>query len=155
MTKSIERVEAVIRSFDLAVKVEHVPENTRTALEAAQAVGCEIGQIVKSLIFETKTGDLLLLLVSGKHTVDVKKFKSDWGIALNRADPQKVRSRTGFAIGGVPPFGHAAQLSCWVDQNIYRYEIAWGAAGTPDTVFAIETADLRRLSGGQVAEFTN
>ena len=110
MTKSIERVEAVIRSFDLAVKVEHVPENTRTALEAAQAVGCEIGQIVKSLIFETKTGDLLLLLVSGKHTVDVKKFKSDWGIALNRADPQKVRSRTGFAIGGVAPIGHITSI---------------------------------------------
>ena len=70
-------------------------------------------------------------------------------------DAKLVRDATGFAIGGVPPFGHAAQLSCWVDQNIYRYEIAWGAAGTPDTVFAIETADLRRLSGGQVAEFTN
>ena len=100
--KSVERVEAVIRSFDLKLSVRHMPDSTRTAAEAAEAISCTVGQIVKSLIFETDTGKLALLLVSGKHTVYLKKFNVDWGIALQRADPQKVRSETGFATGGLP-----------------------------------------------------
>lgn len=146
MSKSIERVEEVIRSFDLEVNVEHMPANTRTALEAAQAVGCEIGQIVKSLIFETKTGDLLLLLVSGKHTVDVKKFKLDWGIALNRADPQKVRSRTGFAIGGVAPIGHVTAIDTWMDVALFSYSKVWAAAGAPNAVFAVTPDVLMEIT---------
>ena len=72
---------------------------------------------------------------------------------IGKADAELVRTATGFSIGGVPPFGHLKQLSCFVDQSIYRYEIAWGAAGTPDTVFALQTAQLERLSGGEITEF--
>lgn len=149
-----ERFSAAASRLGIEPDIVQFPEDTRTAAQAAVALKCELGQIIKSLVFQCEEQPVLAL-TAGDRQVDTDLLGALCGGTIGKADAKLVRDATGFAIGGVPPFGHAAQLSCWVDQNIYRYETAWGAAGTPDTVFAIETADLRRLSGGQVAEFTN
>jgi len=149
-----ERFSAAATRLGLEPDIVQFPEDTRTAAQAAAALKCELGQIIKSLVFKCEEQPVLAL-TAGDRQVDTEKLGALCGGTIGKADAKIVREATGFAIGGVPPFGHASQLSCWIDQNIYRYEMAWGAAGTPDTVFAIQTADLVRLSGGQRAEFTN
>lgn len=149
-----ERFSAAATRLGLEPDIVQFPEDTRTAAQAAAALKCELGQIIKSLVFKCEEQPVLAL-TAGDRQVDTEKLGALCGGTIGKADAKIVREATGFAIGGVPPFGHASQLSCWIDQNIYRYEMAWGAAGTPDTVFAIQTADLVRLSGGQHAEFTN
>ena len=146
MAKSTERVETAIRSFRLVADIRYMPESARTATEAAEAIGCAVGQIVKSLIFETDTGKLALLLVSGKHTVDLKTFVVDWGIALRRANPNQVRSETGFAIGGVAPIGHLKTIDTWMDISLFDYEYVWAAAGAPNAVFSINPENLLELT---------
>lgn len=104
MSKSVKRVKKAIGELGLTVSVQRMPETTRTAQDAAVACGCEVGQIVKSMIFEgVETGKLKLLLVSGQHDVDLTKAPELFGEPLTRADPKRVRSETGFAIGGVSP----------------------------------------------------
>ena len=149
-----ERFSAAATRLGLEPDIVQFPEDTRTAAQAAAALKCELGQIIKSLVFKCEEQPVLAL-TAGDRQVDTEKLGALCGGTIGKADAKIVREATGFAIGGVPPFGHASQLSCWIDQNIYRYEMAWGAAGTPDTVFAIHTAYLVRLSGGQRAEFTN
>ncbi len=149
-----ERFSAAATRLGLEPDIVQFPEDTRTAAQAAAALKCELGQIIKSLVFKCEEQPVLAL-TAGDRQVDTEKLGALCGGTIGKADAKIVREATGFAIGGVPPFGHASQLSCWIDQNIYRYEMAWGAAGTPDTVFAMRTADLVRLSGGQRAEFTN
>ena len=146
MAKSNERVETAIRSFRLEADIRYMPESARTAAEAAEAIGCAVGQIVKSLIFETDTGKLALLLVSGKHTVDLKTFVVDWGIVLRRANPNQVRSETGFAIGGVAPIGHLKTIDTWMDISLFDYEYVWAAAGAPNAVFSINPENLLELT---------
>ena len=126
--------------------MRHIPDSTTTAAEAAEAVSCTFGQIVKSLIFETDTGKLALLLVSGKHTVDLKKFNVDWGMSLQRADPQKVRSETGFAIGGVAPIGHLRTIDTWMDIALFAYQDIWAAAGAPNAIFAVPLEKLLEIT---------
>ena len=149
-----ERFSAAATRLGLEPDIVQFPEDTRTAAQAAAALKCELGQIIKSLVFKCEEQPVLAL-TAGDRQVDTEKLGALCGGTIGKADAKIVREATGFAIGGVPPFGHGSQLSCWIDQNIYRYEMAWGAAGTPDTVFAMQTADLVRLSGGQRAEFTN
>ncbi len=149
-----ERFSSAATRLGIEPDIVQFPEDTRTAAQAAAALECELGQIIKSLVFDCD-GQPLLALTAGDQQVDTGSLGALCGGTIGKADAKLVRDATGFAIGGVPPFGHASQLSCWIDRNIYRYEIAWGAAGTPDTVFAIQTAHLARLSGGQVAEFVN
>ena len=146
MAKSNERVETAIRSFRLEADIRYMPESARTAAEAAEAIGCAVGQIVKSLIFETDTGKLALLLVSGKHTVDLKTFVVDWGIVLRRANPNQVRSETGFAIGGVAPIGHLKTIDTWMDISLFDYEYVWAAAGAPNATFSINPENLLELT---------
>ena len=146
MAKSIERVETAIRSFRLEADIRYMPESARTAAEAAEAIGCAVGQIIKSLIFETDTGKLALLLVSGKHTVDLKTFVVDWGIVVQRANPNQVRSETGFAIGGVAPIGHLKTIDTWMDISLFDYEYVWAAAGAPNAAFSINPENLLELT---------
>ena len=146
MAKSVERVETVIRTFRLEVDIRHMPESARTAAEAVEAIGCEVGQIVKSLILETDTGKLALLLVSGKHTVDLKKFVADWGMVLLRANPNQVRSETGFAIRGVAPIGYLKTIDTWMDIALFAYEYVWAAPDAPSAVFSIKSKNLLELT---------
>jgi prolyl-tRNA editing enzyme YbaK/EbsC (Cys-tRNA(Pro) deacylase) len=149
MHPNVERVVSAARAAGLEIEVERFPEGTRTAADAARAVGCEVGQIVKSLVF-VAGGRPLLALVSGANRVDLDKLARAAGTdTVRRADGDEARAATGFAIGGVPPFGHATALAVVVDRDLATHERLWAAAGLPDAVFAVTPDDLVRTSGGR------
>lgn len=148
-----QRVEAAARAVGLDIRVHTMAQSTRTAEEAAAACGCAVGQIVKSLVFRGKeTGRPYLLLVSGANRVNEKAVAGIIGEALQRSDAQYVRDVTGFAIGGIPPLGHASPLATYMDQDLLGYEIVWAAAGTPESVFPVSPADLREKVGAKVIQ---
>jgi prolyl-tRNA editing enzyme YbaK/EbsC (Cys-tRNA(Pro) deacylase) len=158
LTDDLPRAAAAVvaagRSHGLELDVREFPEVTRTAADAARAVGCHVDQIVKSLVFVADT-DPVLVLTSGGHRVDVVKVGKERSAAIVRkADAEEVRAATGYAIGGTPPFGHARHLPVLVDRHLTGFEEVWAAAGTPRHVFPITPADLVRATGGQVADVT-
>jgi len=131
------------------VEARELPDSTRTAPEAAAAVGCEVGAIVKSLVF--RVGDeAVLALVSGGNRADESLLEAGFGAAVERADADFVRAATGYSIGGVPPIGHPRPLRTLVDEDLLRFPVVWGAAGTPRSVFPIAPHELARLAGGTV-----
>jgi prolyl-tRNA editing enzyme YbaK/EbsC (Cys-tRNA(Pro) deacylase) len=140
---TVDRVAAALARAGVDAEIREFPAGTRTAPEAAAAVGCEVGQICKSLVF--RVGDEPLLVVaSGANRVDEGRF------GAVKADASWVREQTGFAIGGVPPVGHARALQTVIDEDLLRYDVVWAAAGTPRAVFAIAPRDLVAVSGGRV-----
>lgn len=127
--------------------------STRTAAEAAAAIGCELAQIAKSLLFRTReTGRPALIVASGVNRVDEKKVAALIGERIGRADADFVREATGFAIGGVPPLGHAKAPITLIDEALLRFEAIWAAAGTPNAVFRLTPSELVELTGGRVAD---
>jgi Cys-tRNA(Pro) deacylase len=145
-------VAAAARAHGVEIDVVEQPESTHTAEEAAAAVGVDVAQIVKSLVFSVD-GQLVLALVSGTNRLDEKRLAvaADGGV-VERAAATAVRDATGFAIGGIPPFGHRSPLRTYVDRTLLDHDVVWAAAGTPRHVFAIGPADLVRLSSGTVAD---
>jgi len=136
--------------YDYTV-IEHA-ESTRTALEAAERAGCELGQIVKSLIFKGKqSGKPILVLTSGANRVNEKRIREYAGEGIGKADADFVRAVTGYAIGGVPPLGHVQQMETYLDEDFLQYETVWAAAGTPNAIFELKTSDLQKMTGGKVA----
>jgi len=151
MHPNVERVVAAAREAGLEIAVERFPEGTRTAAEAARAVGCEVDQIVKSLVFVADETPVVAL-VSGANRVDLDRLASAVGAeAVRKADGDEARAATGFPIGGVPPFGHAGAVTVLVDDDLLGHETLWAAAGLPDAVFAIAPDDLLRISAGRRA----
>jgi prolyl-tRNA editing enzyme YbaK/EbsC (Cys-tRNA(Pro) deacylase) len=158
MTDDLPRAaEAVVtagRALGLELDVREFPDGTRTAADAARAIGCQVDQIVKSLLFVADTNPVLVLC-SGGHRVDVVKVgKERSAAAVRKADAGEVRAATGYAIGGTPPFGHARDLPVLVDRHLTGFEVVWAAAGTPRHVFPIAPADLVAATGGRVADVT-
>jgi prolyl-tRNA editing enzyme YbaK/EbsC (Cys-tRNA(Pro) deacylase) len=152
MTSAVARVERALAEAGISVEVRSFPAGTRTARDAAAAVGVEVGQIVKSLVFaRPRSGRLLLVLVSGANQADEARLAEFAGEPVGRADADDVRRATGFAIGGVPPVGHAEPLETLIDEDLLRYACLWAAAGTPMDVFAITPDDLVRATDGRVA----
>lgn len=152
MAQATERVAAALAAAGLEPRIAEFPEGTRTAADAARAVGTTIGQIVKSLVF-LADGRPVLVLVSGQNRVAAGKLAQAAGAArVTRADADAVRAVTGFVIGGVPPVGHATPLPTFVDQDLLRYDVVYASAGTPTTVFPVAPADLVRVTGGRVAD---
>lgn len=140
------------RAVGLEILVERFPEGTRTAADAARAVGCGVAQIVKSLVF-VADGAPVVALVSGANRVDLGRLALALGASeVRRADGDEARTATGFAIGGVPPFGHAMPLAVVVDADLMGHRTVWAAAGLPDAVFSIAPADLLRASGGRLVD---
>jgi prolyl-tRNA editing enzyme YbaK/EbsC (Cys-tRNA(Pro) deacylase) len=128
-----------------------LPASTRTAKEAAQAIGCTVAQIVKSLIFRgSGTGKAILVLASGVNRVDEKRLGELAGEPVGKADADFVRRQTGFAIGGVPPIGHPAPIETYIDADLLQYGEIWAAAGTPRAVFRLKPQDLTKVSRGSV-----
>jgi len=149
----VERVREALAGAGLATEVREMPASTRTAPEAAAAVGCTVGQIVKSLVFRgAVSGRPLLALVSGKNRADEAKLAAHFGEPIGRADADFVRERTGFAIGGVAPLGHAEPVAPLVDRDLMAFGEVWAAAGAPNAVFPIAPADLLRATGGRVVD---
>jgi prolyl-tRNA editing enzyme YbaK/EbsC (Cys-tRNA(Pro) deacylase) len=156
MSEDLPRAAAAVvtagRGHGLALDVREFPEGTGTAADAARAIGCQLDQIVKSLVFVADT-DPVLVLTAGGNRVDVVKVGRQRDAAtVRKADAEEVRAATGYAIGGTPPFGHARPLPVLVDRQLTGFEVVWAAAGTPRHVFPIAPAELVRASGGQVAD---
>jgi prolyl-tRNA editing enzyme YbaK/EbsC (Cys-tRNA(Pro) deacylase) len=140
------------RAHGLELKVREFPEGTPTAADAARAVGCDVDQIVKSLVFMADDRPVLVL-TSGRNRVDPDRVGKQLNAAqVRKADANQVRAATGFAIGGTPPFGHPRQLEVLIDQDLTAFDEVWAAAGTPRHVFAISPPDLVRASGGRVCD---
>jgi Cys-tRNA(Pro) deacylase len=152
MHPNVARVAEAARAAGLDVEFQRFPEGTRTAEDAARAVGCEVAQIVKSLVFVVDEHPVVAL-VSGANRVDLDRLAAAVdGRAARRATGDEARSATGYAIGGVPPFGHAAPLEVVIDRDLLAHDRVWAAAGLPDAVFAIDPEELARASGGRVAD---
>lgn len=150
-----QRVQDAADSLGLGVTVRIMEQVTRTAEEAAAACGCTVGQIVKSLIFKGKhSGSPFLMLVSGANRVNEKAMAERLGEAITRPDATFVREATGFAIGGIPPFGHANLLVPRIDADLLQYETVWAAAGTPNAIFEVSPTRLRDATGAVVLQVT-
>jgi prolyl-tRNA editing enzyme YbaK/EbsC (Cys-tRNA(Pro) deacylase) len=149
---AIERFLEAARDAGIEPQIRRFPEGTKTAEAAARAVGCQIGQIVKSLVF-VADGVPLLALTSGANRADPGRLAGlVGGATVRRADPQEARSATGFAIGGTPPFGHPHLVTVLMDRDLLGYDQLWAAAGTPDAVFPITPADLVRVTGARIVD---
>ncbi|MDQ7844649.1 MAG: YbaK/EbsC family protein [Armatimonadota bacterium] len=152
MSSATERVLEALQARGLAAEITEFPQSTRTAAEAAAAVGTSVAQIVKSLVF-LADGRPVLVLASGANRVDPVKLAAACGAhSARRADAETVRAVTGFAIGGVPPVGHATPLPVILDRDLLRYEVVYAAAGTPHAVFPIAPDRLREITGAAVAD---
>jgi prolyl-tRNA editing enzyme YbaK/EbsC (Cys-tRNA(Pro) deacylase) len=147
----VNRFESWLSASGAGIAVKEFPEGTRTAVDAAQAVGCELGQIVKSLVF-VAGGRPVVALVSGANRLDERRLAGVAGEPVKKADAETARAATGFAIGGVPPFGHATQVPVFMDRDLLGYAQVWAAAGRPDSVFEISPGRLQELSHATVID---
>jgi prolyl-tRNA editing enzyme YbaK/EbsC (Cys-tRNA(Pro) deacylase) len=155
LTASAQKVQDALRDLGLASEVVESAEPTRTSAEAARLVGCQVGQIAKSLVFKTaQTGRAVLVITSGANTVNEFRVGMHVKEALGKAPAAFVRQVTGFAIGGIPPVAHATPLQTFIDQDLMKHAEIWAAAGTPNALFRLTPADLVKVTGGQVIRVT-
>jgi len=149
LSSGAQRVQDVLNTFGMKLTVLELPDSTRTAKDAANAIGCEARHIAKSLLFrERESGQPVLVIASGINRVNEKKIGEINGEAIEKADADFVRERTGFAIGGVPPVGHLEEIKTFIDEDLFGYETIWAAAGTPNAVFKLTPADLLKMTKG-------
>tara|TARA_B100000614_G_C14475969_1_gene464594 strand:- start:100 stop:582 length:483 start_codon:yes stop_codon:yes gene_type:complete len=149
LRKSAGQVQQFLQEKGFSFEVKELSSSTRTAKEAADSIGCTVSQIAKSLIFKDKATDTpVLVIASGTNRVDLKKIKAATGIILGSAEADFVRHHTGFAIGGIPPVGHASPIKTFIDKDLKSHDRIWAAAGTPFAVFPLTPADLDPLTGG-------
>ena len=152
--KGPQRVQAVLRGLGVEIEIGELGASTRTAQQAAEAIGTELGSIVKSLVF-LADGQPIIILVAGDRRADPAKLKALLGARrVMIADADQVRQTTGYAIGGVPPVGHRTLLPVWIDRTLSRFEAVYAAAGGPRAIFPIAYSKLVEVSGGSVADLT-
>ena len=152
LSPSSQKVQDVLKSLGYDCMVQESAVTSRTASDAAKLVGCDVGQIVKSLIFKgADSSKPILVLTSGANRVDESLIASYAGEIILRADPEFVRATTGFAIGGVPPVGHAVEMDTYLDEDLTQYSEIWAAAGTPNSLFKLTPEELKKMTGGKVA----
>jgi prolyl-tRNA editing enzyme YbaK/EbsC (Cys-tRNA(Pro) deacylase) len=152
---SAQRVRDEARRLGLDATIMEMAASTRTAPDAAAACGCEVAQIVKSLVFRgAESGKPYLMLVSGSNRLNETGVAAILGEALTRPDADYVREVTGFAIGGVPPFAHASPMQVFIDEDLVRFETVWAAAGTPRAVFAVSPSALVKALGAKIIKVT-
>lgn len=146
---SAQKVKDFLDSQGFAFDVKELPDSTRTADDAAKAIGCTVAQIAKSLIFKDEQSDeLVLVIASGVNRVDTAKVEAATGYRLAQADGKSVKKRTGFAIGGVPPVAHKHPVITLIDESLHQFDTIWAAAGTPNAVFSLSPIDLDKLTQG-------
>jgi Cys-tRNA(Pro) deacylase len=149
---NVSRVVSAAKERGLEINTKRFPEGTKTAADAAAAIGVTVGQIVKSLVFGVD-GEIVMALVSGSNQLDEKKLAlAAGGAKCARVDADAVREATGFPIGGVPPFGHSTQLRVFVDPDLLQYDEVWAAAGTWNDNFGANPNDIVRVAGGVVTD---
>jgi prolyl-tRNA editing enzyme YbaK/EbsC (Cys-tRNA(Pro) deacylase) len=148
---SAEKVQQAVRDLGFEFTILEFDESTRTSVDAANAIGCTVGQIAKSVIFKTATsGRPVLVLASGPNRVDTKLLSEALGEPIGKADADFVRQSTGFVIGGVPPVGHLEPVSTFIDEDLFAFDEIWAAAGTPNAVFRLTPQALADMTGGQI-----
>ena len=153
LSPTAQRVQDLLTSRGFPCHVIEFAESTKTSQEAADRAGCSLGQITKSLIFKGKeTQKPILVLTSGANRVDESRISQYAGEAIGRADPDFVRAVTGFAIGGVPPLGHAHVIETYLDEDLLQYKTIWAAAGTHNAIFELTPAQLQEMTDGKVAQ---
>ena len=151
LSPSAKRFQDALKARGLTHQVTELPQGTRTSIEAAQAVGCRVGQIAKSLIFKGKnTGQAVLVVASGSNRVNEALLSNLVSEPIEMPDADFVRDQTGFSIGGVPPFSHSQPLETFIDEDLLQYQEIWAAAGNPRAVFPLTPQDLLELTGGHV-----
>ncbi len=150
LSPTAQKVQDLLTGRGFDARVIEYAESTRTSQEAADRAGCLLGQIVKSLIFRGKSSHKpILVLTSGANRVDEARLAEYAGEPIGRADADFVRTVTGFAIGGVPPLGHAQAMETYVDEDLLQYETVWAAAGTPNAIFELTPADLQKMTAAK------
>lgn len=154
LKESAQRVQQKLLELGYANEVIELPDSTRTAQEAADAIGCEVAQIAKSILFRLPDDRPLLVVASGGNRVNEKLVSSRLGEKLGKADADFVRERTGFVIGGVAPLGHTEKIETLVDEDLFRFETIWAAAGHPKAVFQLTPDQLVQMTGGRVMSVT-
>ncbi len=156
LSASARRVQDALNALGYGQRhVVELPDSTRTAADAAAAIGCTVGQIAKSLIFRgAESNRPVLVIASGANRVDIDRLAAETGEPLAKADADYVREKTGYAIGGVPPVGHLTQPLTFIDRDLLQYATIWAAAGTPRAVFALAPDDLERMTGGRIVQVT-
>jgi Cys-tRNA(Pro) deacylase len=151
LSASAQKVQDALTALGFACEVIELPQSTRTSAEAAQAVGCTVGQIAKSLVFKARpSGNPILVIASGSNRVSEKKIAELIGEKIEKPDADFVREHTGYVIGGVPPMAHTEPLQTFVDEDLLQYETLWAAAGTPNAVFKLTPNDLTKMTRGRV-----
>ncbi len=148
---SVQRVEKALEVHGMPGRIVHLPTSTRTAQDAAAAIGCPVATIAKSLVFQLETsGQVLLVIASGSHRINEATLSLLVADRVLKADARFVRQATGFAIGGVPPVGHPGDVQILLDASLLQYPEIWAAAGTPHAVFRLSPEELKRITGGRV-----
>ena len=152
LAKSAQSVQEALTKKGLTCQVVELSDSTRTALDAASAIGCDAAQIVKSLIFKTRMSQQpVLILASGPNRVNEKVIEILLGEKILKADADFTREITGFAIGGIPPIGHKEPIQLiFIDEDLLKFEEIWAAAGTPNAVFNLKGKDLLEMTNGKV-----
>lgn len=152
ISNSAKKVQDALKAAGIEAKVVELPDSTRTAVEAAQAIGMTVAQIVKSLVFRGQTsGKAILIEASGINRVNEKAVAAILGEPIGKADADFVREQTGYAIGGIPPLGHDHEMGAvLIDEDLLQYEELWAAAGTPHAVFRLTPDELIKIAGGKV-----
>src|SRR5579883_3685722 len=151
LSTSAQKVQDALKERGFTSQVVELSDSTRTAKEAAQAIGCRVEQIVKSLIFKGKqSGKPVLVIASGPNRVNEKRVGELLGEPIEKANADFVRQHTGFAVGGVPPVGHLEPLQTFIDEDLLQYSEIWAAAGTPHAVFCLTPKDLIAMTGGEI-----
>lgn len=152
LSSAAQKIQDALDRFGLGHEVLELEVPVKTAQQAADAVGCEFAQIAKSLIFKSRdSGRPVLVVTCGANRVNEARVESLLGEGIARADPEFVRASTGFAIGGIPPVGHAVPPTVLIDEDLLLFEVIWAAAGHPNSLFRLDPRDLPRMTGGTVA----
>ena len=151
LSTSAKKVQDTLNSHGFICQVMELPEITRTAKEAAHAIGCRVEQIAKSLVFKGKnTHKPILVVASGSNRVNENRLSERVSEPVEMADADFIRDRTGFVIGGIPPIGHSERLETFIDEDLLEYDEIWAAAGNPHAVFKLTPSDLKKMTDGQV-----
>ena len=151
LSPSVQMVQDALKALGFINEVMELQSTTRTSAEAAQAVGCRVEQIAKSIVFRGRQSDKsILVIASGTNRVNEKKIEELISEPLGKADANFVREKTGFVIGGVPPVGHLEKIEIFIDEDLLQYEEIWAAAGSPNAVFRLTPSDLAQMTGGRI-----
>ncbi len=155
MSKSLKRVVSALEAAGISAEIAEMPEETRTAQQAADAAGCALDQILKSIIFRGEvSGTAILFMTAGGNQVDAAKASALAGEPLGKADAALIRGQTGFAIGGVAPIGHTTSIRAFLDPKLLKFPLIWAAAGTPRHIFSVDPSIILQISRAQLVDFT-